>query len=288
MPEIIEVDRARHNLDEAWVGKKITKLEQLGPLAIDKFIDNVSLEEFKKRVLNYTVRSIHRIAKNLVIVMSSGYMWRTHFSSTGWLKDITESTKTGDYHLHNTQPPSYRIEIGVGEETWVYSDARTWGRFFLYKGDNPLENTYLASFGPDWLDIPESAASALLIHRGNRTVKEVICDQHITSGIGNYLACEAAFLAHIHPHTRWRSLHPTDIVRLIHAIQDVVVEAGRNEGHDHWRVFKRAGLECPNNKHHRISYVKDSGNQRGSYYCEVCQGEPKGLPKLREAQDEHV
>jgi formamidopyrimidine-DNA glycosylase len=36
-------------------------------------------------------------------------------------------------------------------------------------------------------------------------------------------------------------------------------------------VFDRAGEPCPKHPDQAIQYVKDSGGNRGSYYCGHCQ-----------------
>lgn len=226
------------------------------------------------------------MAKSVVLVMSSGYMWRTHLSSTGWFhqtKRADVATELDISFLHKAGPKSDRLKIVLGDgQEWAYTDGRSWGKFHLVKGTKPELDPYMASFGPDWLTDPDAAETALLMHRGNRRVKDVLCDQHLTSGIGNYLACEALFLAKEHPHTRWKELGPTTIARLAASIKQVVKEAMDARDVAHWRVFKRAGKHCVHGNEaqadfHKVSYVKDPGDQRGSYFCPICQGVPTGM-----------
>jgi len=290
LPEISEVARIRKQLDEHWVGKKVIALSEVGPVSYTKFLKNVTVEEFRKRVIGSTVLRVYRIGKHLIFILSSGYMWRVHFNSTGWFKPNNPSPEIADLtknFLHTTTDSSTRLRVTLqgGDQTieWNYVDGRTWSGFWLNKGKNPDDDPYLANYGIDWLNDPESASAILLSHRGNRSIKDVLCDQHITSGLGNYLVCEACFLAKVHPHSRWQTLTPATIAFLIHAILQVVGESVKNETHDHWRVFKRFNKPCTlakisENKTHRVQYVKDPGGQRGSYFCPTCQGDVLGTP----------
>lgn len=277
-------------------------LEQIGAIPINKFIHDATLDVFKAKVLGKEMRAINRVGKSVIITLPYGTMWRTHLSSTGWFKQTKAAgqVQTKDRHfLHTIDTPSYRIKITLDDgQEWVYVDGRTWGRFSLLKGATPQDNPYLASYGPDWLTDPEAAGAALLMHKGNRLAKDVLCNQKLTAGIGNYLACEALFLAGIHPHTRWKQLDPRQIALVVQTVEKVVKEALVNSTKDHWRVFKREGKPCVHGSpaqslFHVVSYVKDPGDQRGSYFCRICQGDPlgskvvpnKGVPNPADLED---
>lgn len=239
----------------------------------ERFLEGIEWGLFLSKVVGSPVSEVRRLAKNLLIMLDGQRMWHIHLSSTGWLKQIEVERNASDREfLHSTGEPSHRMGINLSDgQRWVYSDSRAWGRFYLRKGVNPEVDPYLSTFGPDWLIDPSTAGLTLALHRGNQKVKDILCDQKITSGLGNYLACEACHLAKLHPHQRWGLVDIDQRKLLIVAIHQVLKEAMTNQTIEHWRVFKKAGAECTRCKLDRISYVKDAGGQRGSYFCPRCQ-----------------
>lgn len=275
MPELPEVEKLTKDLQDLWIGRKIKEIVPVSAVLPDKFVEGISWNSFRKTVVNYTVLGVERVAKNLVLTMSSGHLWRIHLGSTGWLlqtRDMGLSQLVDREFIHSVGPNTHRLEVTLSDgQLWVYADARTWGRFhILAKTKGGIQDHKLLQYGPDWLEEPESAAIALLNYKGNRTIKDVLCDQHVAAGIGNYLACEACYVAGIHPHTRKQSIWPQEMDRLIHATKQVIAEAIKSPNKSHWRVFLRAGEKCPEG--HAIEYVKDASEMRGSYFCPICQG----------------
>lgn len=275
-------------LNEHWTNRVIWRMESLSKLGQERFIEGVSHADFMNKVVGAKVEEVRRVAKNILVVLDCNAMWHIHLSSTGWLMPVEpiKGVKSRAF-LHSVGPATHRIQITFRDGgRWVYADSRSWGRWYLRRGREPSKDPYLSTFGPDWLMDPESAALALFTHRGNRTAKDVLVDQHLTSGVGNYLACEALHLAKIHPHTRWRMLHPGHVRILAKAVQWVIAEAILHSGKEHWRVFKKAGAQCELCKvaWAKIAYVKDRGDQRGSYYCPNCQA----LGELDERREQQL
>lgn len=282
MPEIVECERLIQDLDTLWVGRKIMRVSQASTVPVGRFVGNMDWLAFQAKVQNYTVLKATRVAKNLVLSMSSGWLLQIHLSSTGWLRQLkaVEGVSLSDRGFrYSTAPGAVRMNILLSDgQEWDYLDARAFGKFTLLKGADPHKDKFLMDFGPDWLYEPEAAGNALHLHRGNRVVKDVLCDQRISAGLGNYLVCEVCFLAGVHPQSRWQSLLPRDIERLVSSTRRYLDAARQVKGSEQLSVYKRAGEPCIraglHPQCHRIAYVKDAGGQRGTYFCPTCQGEP--------------
>lgn len=243
MPEIAEARKLAKDFDALWAGRRILSIKQIGTIPWGKYVQDVDPSIFWANVTASTVQKVHRHGKAICLSLSSGFCWRIHLSSTGWfrqVKDVGLKQEPDREFLHSTEPTTYRVQFKLDDgQEWVYCDGRTWGKWHLYKGKDPRFDPTIEAMGPDWIDDPEAATAALLTHRGNRTVKDVLCDQELAAGVGNYLACEACFIAEIHPHTRWKKLEPEQIDRLSKAVLRVIKEAVDGKSMTEWYVFKK-------------------------------------------------
>lgn len=281
MPEIIECEKMVHDINKLWVGNKITEFETCSKIDKERFFDTPQdYENFQKYILGQKAVQVQRWAKHIQVQFESRWSWWFHFSSTGWFKQTNFADGLAQQHynfLHSIEPSTYRISMKLDDgQEWFYCDSRAFGKFYVKKGTGRLD--HVRKYGPDWLQDPEGAEMSLQTHRGNRIIKVVLCDQQVAAGVGNYMACEACFLAKVNPLSRWSTLEPEQIHKLGEAIRYVMHQAQIHEDHSYWNVFKREGKLCVNasaldSSIHTIKYKKDPGGQRGSYYCPICQGE---------------
>lgn len=221
------------------------------------------------------------MGKNLwVVVGPLGMGWHIHLSSTGWFVPANELARSlsnqelmdTEAFLHPVNQKGVRLRIHFNDgQVWNYVDPRTWGKWYLRTGRSMRENEYFRDYGPDWLLDSQKATLALQDTTSRRTVKDVLCDQRVTAGIGNYLACEICFLARIHPHQRYNDLSSDEKLVLASSSKYFIDLSMDSRDHSHWNVFGKAKELCPVCKT-PIGYVKDSGGARGSYFCPSCQG----------------
>lgn len=229
------------------------------------------------------IKRVDRIGKALGVMLEGDVIWHIHLNSTGWwLPGNSEAEKAialapiHEQFLHIVNDKTIRLKAHFSDgQIWHYHDSRTWGKWYLRNGANMRDDPYFAKYGPDWLTERSEARTALINHKSGRTLKDVLCDQKVTSGLGNYLACEIAFKASIHPHRIWNQLTLSERFCLPSVIEKFVDQSMESDGHEHWGVFKRDGLLCPRDSTHNIAYVKDKGGQRGSYFCPTCQPPPE-------------
>ena len=163
MPEIVECFKLAKDLDDLWVGRKVVRIENLTDVPLAKFVNPISARAFLDRIENFTVQKVFRYGKNILLLMSSGYLWHIHLSSAGWLKQVKSvEQKQVDLplFLHSVSPSSYRLRITLNDgQEWAYSDSRALGKFMLRHGPDPMSDSYIASFGPDWITDSEAELS---------------------------------------------------------------------------------------------------------------------------------
>ena len=132
----------------------------------------------------------------------------------------------------------------------------------------------IEALGPDWLIEPKLAILALIRANTKRMAKDVLTDQRLASGIGNYLACEILYRAGVHPAARWHTIDRLGRAKIADEAIIFLEQCMNHADHSHWKVFDKKGESCPACAA-PIAYVKDGGGnaKRGSYYCPVCQPE---------------
>ena len=179
--------------------------------------------------------------------------------------------------LKNTAPRVYikMVDRKSGRiSTWAYRDPRTWGTWEMVRWEN-IEEEFKNR--PDWILQPRECNTALLGHKSSRTVKDVLLDQQVAMGLGNYLVCEVLHRLGAHPHLSWDVFYHSYLMnRLAPAVASLLDESLAADNHDHWRVFRRQGKLCMTCRT-PIERIKDPGSHRGSYFCPKCQARPNSL-----------
>lgn len=113
----------------------------------------------------------------------------------------------------------------------AFNDARHFGTLKFVKGRAALDKK-LRSLGPDMLNDPspdEATFRQALLRKHDQTLAEVMMNQSVVSGIGNYVKAEALYLAELSPHRTVRDLTTQEIERL--RVQVInVMKASYNSG----------------------------------------------------------
>jgi len=269
MPEGPEVERLRTQLEENWVGKRISKFRapsMTGPDPTKYAQDGWAV--FLLATLGAKIKGVDRIGKHLWIQYED-CAWQIHLGGTGWFtpKGVSKSN-----FIHSVNPKTVRVMLIFDDGSrWDYHDSRTWGKWWIKPYQFMMEDPYFQDYGPDWIRNPIVAANALICSKSKRFVKDVLCDQKLTAGIGNYLSCEILHRAGIHPHTRFHRINNEDRQNLAAWTETFVQECMKKEDHAHWKVFQKRGQQCLTCDKGEINYVKDIGGSRGSYFCPRCQ-----------------
>jgi formamidopyrimidine-DNA glycosylase len=165
-----------------------------------------------------------------------------------------------------------------------FNDPRRFGSLHYVIGD-PQQHPLLAKLAPE----PFAAAfnAEYLWRRSRRrkvSVKQLIMNGQVVTGVGNIYASEVLFQAGIRPRRQGHSLKREEVERLVGAIRKVLTQAIRmggttlrdyvnpagNPGYFRQKLFvyERADEPCRNCA--TVIRMFTQG-QRSTYYCPTCQ-----------------
>jgi formamidopyrimidine-DNA glycosylase len=280
MPELPEVETVRRQLAERITGRTVTALTIHDP----KVTSPEPPEMVVEGVTGRRVEGIGRRGKYLLVGLDSGQTLAIHLRMTGRLHWRPGPPAEGEERFLRAL-----VELDDGS-TVTFGDMRRFGRFWLVDGTPEERAAYwTARVGMEPLSSRFTARVLGGLLEGRRgPIKAALLNQALVAGLGNIYVDEALFQARIHPLRPAGSLDETELRRLHRAIRDrlgAAVEAGgasidsyrdglgeTGSMQDLLRVHLHAGEPCPRC---RSTIVKTRVAQRGTYWCPVCQPEPR-------------
>ena len=265
MPELPEVETVKETLKRKVLNKVIAKCY----VYYDKIIEEPSVSDFKKKVINQRINDITRHGKWLVFHLDD-YVLLSHLRMEG--------NCPRNKHEH--------IIFSFTDGTDLrYQDTRKFGRMLLIDKDQIASCRVFKDLGLDPWD-PKLTNNYLKDKYAKKRlpIKTVILDQSIITGIGNIYADEILFLSKINPLTKVNLLQDDDLDNIIINTKKVLgkaIEQGgttirsytsdlgvtgrfQNELNVHCREHEKCHI-CQ----HEIVKIKVGG--RGTYYCPYCQ-----------------
>lgn len=136
------------------------------------------------------IEAVERRAKYLLVRCSQGTIL-IHLGMSGSLRLVAHDSA---WRKHD------HLALGLpGGRQLRYHDPRRFGCWLWVTGD-PHEHDLLRKLGPEPLGNDFNAAMLKRACTGRRrSIKETLMDAHTVVGVGNIYACEALFVAGIHP-----------------------------------------------------------------------------------------
>ncbi|MDE5714706.1 MAG: DNA-formamidopyrimidine glycosylase [Anaeroplasmataceae bacterium] len=269
MPELPEVEVVRQVLHQNIVGKRIQKIECFYPPIIEN-----ELSEFITHLENQRITDIKRYAKYLIFIFDTGAMI-SHLRMEGKYFYVKEEQDIMPhvhvvFHLDN----QYKL---------FYQDTRKFGRM-LYK---PISEVYTTL---PILKIGVEANSSLYnlrelhqkIQKKKISIKEILLDQTIISGLGNIYVDEVLYACGISPLRKGNELQEEDVFNIMQKSTEILNKAIALKGTTIRTYTSSLGVEggfqnflqvhtkinCPKCDG-LLSKIKIGG--RTSYYCSKCQ-----------------
>jgi formamidopyrimidine-DNA glycosylase len=273
MPELPEVHTIVSDLNSNISGYKISGVR------IEKNYKTIpDNDTFKKSVLGQSITQVERIAKNIIIHLSSDNYILIHLAMTGrvllrnkqdksdgWTKVILDLEKNGE------------------QKQLRFTDTRMFGKIGVV-GGKAIQGL-VDKYGPEPISQNLADEQFLGILRSKKTnIKNALLDQSLVSGLGNIYATEALFLAGIDPHTNTAKITPENAKKLLEASKKILLEGISNRGSTlpdkaYVDIFGKEGSQqnffriymkekCPTCGT-RVTFTKLNG--RGTYFCPNCQ-----------------
>ncbi len=271
MPELPEVETIRRQLAGALAGATLERI-----IVYQKKLRGPVPEERILAILPSPIRGFRRHGKYLIFLLRKPYTLLWHFGMSGsfrWVERRTVASKHDHLDLVFSDGRVLR-----------FRDPRRFGFVEFLEGD-PYRQPPLNRLGPDPLNGAISGDD-LYVRSRNRTVaiKTYLMDQRVVAGIGNIYACEALFVAGVHPAKPAGHISRTRYRRLWDALCTVLeaaIQMGGTSFRDYrqsngdlgyfllrCRVYRREGEPCIRcgTRIRRILI-----NQRSTFYCPRCQ-----------------
>ena len=290
MPELPEVEVTRRRIGPLLIGRRICEVRTTR----DSRLFLTRPARLRARLRGRCVATLGRRGKYLVAEFDDGVRLVVHLGMTGQLfsseatspRLLSATRRTslapeaqGDFRPDAHTHLQLRFEDG-GPEVFL-RDVRKFGKLLLLeRGES---HPRLARLG---LDALETTGDALFAATRGRTasIKALLLDQALISGVGNIYADEALFRAGVRPARRAGRVTRRECERLAEAIREVLersIESGGSSIRDYVapdgsdgsfqderRVYARGGEPC---LCCGCAIRRTTVAQRGTHYCPKCQ-----------------
>ena len=272
MPELPEVETVCRSLRERLQGVRILDVR-----VIEGRLRRPVAADFAERLQGRRVGAVSRRGKYIVTELEGGWSWISHLGMSGKLT-FRERDASVEKHDHLV----FTLDNG-GELR--YHDPRRFGLCLVLPTGEVDAWPPFARLGMDPLDRRFTGDYLYpLLHRSRRTVRDLLLDQQVVSGLGNIYVNEVLFRIGVRPTRRGHRLSRASSVELVREIRSLLREAIRwrgssvsdyRDGNDRrggfqWRlqVYDRKGAPC----YGCATPVKRIGlGNRGVFYCPRCQ-----------------
>ena len=165
----------------------------------------------------------------------------------------------------------------------LFQDPRKFGVVWYGSPEEVLKDKYIASLGPDALTVSFPQFQKRITRRAGM-IKPVLLRQDVVAGIGNIVADEMLWEAHVHPKIRISELGENEMRSLFRALQTILARSIKAQGttmrdwahpdgskgrfQEHMRVYGKKGAGCSRCKNKIERIVVGS---RGTWICSFCQ-----------------
>lgn len=271
MPEIAEVETVRNTLKKRILHKKIKEVKILYPKIIESDITS-----FKKNLIGNEFIDIKRKGKWLIFELHDYYL-------------LSHLRMEGKYFIKSVKDPIEKHEhviLEFEDKTDLrYHDTRKFGRMNLIKKEELDTTEAIKKQGLEPGD-KNLTAAYLLDKFKNKTIsiKSLLLDQTIISGLGNIYANEVLFASKINPSKLGKDINKEEANRIVKSADKIIKRAIELGGttiksytsslgvtgrfQQELMVHKREGEPC---KICGTSIKNRKINGRSTYYCESCQ-----------------
>jgi len=285
MPELPEVETIKRELDKILCGKIISGVEILWP----KTVSPTTVINFTKIITGKKIINLERRAKMLLIHLDNKISLIIHLKMTGQLIFVPKSGEiiSGGHPTNDIQTPGRhtRLIFHFKDKSNLYfNDLRKFGWVKIL--DEKLKKYIDIEIGIEPLskNFTLNIFKKILEKYPNKTVKQILLDQHLIVGIGNIYADESAFLSRILPMQKVNTLSEKEMTNLhkniITVLKLSILKKGtssknylRSNGQKggfvpYLMVYGRKGETC---KRCGTKIVKTKHAGRGTHYCPKCQ-----------------
>ncbi|KAI9193359.1 DNA glycosylase/AP lyase [Polychytrium aggregatum] len=223
MPELPEVERARRLVDDNLLGTTIVDAEAYPDDLV--FVHPTTPSGFVSSLKNKRIVATHRRGKLFFIELDQPPHPVFHFGMTGSIQIRGLAPPTFmDFKTDATNWPPRFVKLVLKTSNHLelaFTDPRRLARVRVLM--DPLREPPISELGFDPVhSFPDLEDFAHILRARSGAVKGVLLDQSFCAGIGNWIADEVLFQAHIHPSQGCRTLTDNEIQILHSKIKYVI------------------------------------------------------------------
>ena len=269
MPELPEVETTKRGIEpylkEQFIQKILIRNNKLR-IPLNK--------NLTKEIINTDIKEIKRRAKYIIVDFINGYSVVIHLGMTGNLR-VSKKIK---YLKHD----HIIFNLSSGN-VLIYNDVRRFGLIQIYKTKESF--FLLDNNGPDPFE-KEANVDYFYdrIKNSNASIKSILLNNKIISGIGNIYASEILFATSISPTRLGKNISYDEcknILKESRKILKMAIKSGGTTLNDYFnaeskpgyfkiqlKVYGRDGEKCQNCKSNISKIIQ---NNRSTYFCKESQ-----------------
>jgi formamidopyrimidine-DNA glycosylase len=279
LPELPEVELVRRELEPVMRGARIERVVLRRPDLRVPFP-----KRFSRRLEGRTVIGVSRRAKYLLAALSSGETLLMHLGMSGSFRielDDRQRARSAAVPADDCRHDHVEFYLSSAAAV-VFNDPRRFGLMDLVPAGGLSSHPTLSALGPEPLSQAFDAfALARACARRKTTLKVVLLDQRVVSGLGNIYVSEALYMARLSPERQASTIAtpsglPRDAAyRLTAAIKQVLEEAIDRAARgayrsSRFRVYDREGARCRRRSCGGVVRRRTQAG-RSTFYCGDCQ-----------------
>ncbi|KAE9409351.1 AtMMH-1 [Gymnopus androsaceus JB14] len=289
MPELPEVERAVKQIKRLGQGRIIERVETTEDSIV---FSETTHTAFAEELTGRRITDVKRYGKSFYLELDGeGRLPVLHFGMTGMLQikgQIASYYKETPKSASTQWPPRFmKFILHLRDESTqetaeiAFLDARRLGRIRLR--DSPATEAPISELGFDpILCMPSLDEFKPLVLKRSCPIKALLLDQSFSAGVGNWVADEILYHAHVHPEQRCNTLTPGQIEDLHRCTRFVCetavsVDADDTKFPDDWLFKHRWGkgkktstdlLKLPSGEPATIKWVT-VGGRTSAYVAEL-------------------
>ncbi|EKD58989.1 MAG: hypothetical protein ACD_56C00013G0005 [uncultured bacterium] len=274
MPELPEVQTIVNDLQKI-TSDTITGFWTDFPKAIKS-------ENIGSKITNQKIKSVMRNGKNIIIEIANEKFIVIHLKMTGKL--ILTKLQPAAYKLEAVPKHLHHIFYLKKNGALEFHDIRKFATIEIISKTKLLEITAKKGVDPFSTEFTIEKFTELIERKKHKSIKSILMDQTVISGIGNIYASEIPFDSKINPHRKISSLSPAELKLLQKSILKILKKAielrgtsfsDYRDGNDKkggfqnfLKVYGKAGKKCV-----KCDTIIEKGTveQRSTFHCPACQ-----------------
>ena len=269
MPELPEVETTKRGIEPYLKNQSIIKI-----LVRQKSLRIPFNDSLKKHITKVKIKNIKRRAKYIVINFVNEYSMLIHLGMTGNLRASQQKKFLKHDHI------IFHLESG---NSLIFNDVRRFGLIQIYKTSDSFY--LLDNNGPDPFENKADADYFYeRIKNSSASIKSILLNHKIISGIGNIYASEILFSTNISPIRMGKDVSHEECKKILEQskiILNKAIKAGGTTLNDYFNaeskpgyfkiqlnVYGKDGEKCSSCE---SKITKITQNNRSTYFCKETQ-----------------